>query len=330
MIFFVNESSAGDSSVFTVDGGDDLNGEDSLIRFFGNSNAGNATLVVEGAVPGNLGNDIYGGTLAFDESSTADNATIVTKAGGSQTQFSGSSTAGNASIIFEGPSATTFYGGLAPSSAPPVPIIAHRDRGHPGNPANADFGGDAVFLDGSEAGNSVITINGAAGDSGDGGVVSFRGGGVSAANATVIANGTDFQDATGGQIYFSGAKTTGNATIIVNGGQAAGGRCTFLFSTDGAARAEVFGNGTIVINPDLVNLGSIEGDGLISLESVGSLHPNSLVVGGNNLSTLFSGVIQRLGSPRVGDLQKVGTGTLTLTDKYLHRRQTIRADPPRE
>jgi outer membrane autotransporter protein len=54
-----------------------------------------------------------------------------------------------------------------------------------------------------------------------------------------------------------------------------------------------------------VTVGSIEGDGNVFLG------PNNLTVGSNNLSTLFSGVIQDGGTG--GSLTKVGTGTLTLT-----------------
>ena len=303
MIVFVNEATAGDSSVFTA-GSDLVHGEDSFIKFFGNSSAGNATFVIEEG--GSLAEDFYGSTLVFDESSTAGNATIITKAGAGETDFFGSSTAGSASIILEGPSTTTFYGGFGAfygtSSAGNSTITV---AGSPGAPGNADFGGALTFHEGSNAGSALITIDGATGDSGAGGVVTLRGGRVSLAKATVIANGTDFQDATGGEIHFTGAKDNADATIIINGGQTAGGQCTFgVNNTKGRARIKIFGNGTIVVIGAVVTLGSIEGDGSVSLSF------GQLFIGSNNLSTTFGGVIQEgFGH---GAITKIGTGTLTL------------------
>jgi autotransporter-associated beta strand protein len=70
----------------------------------------------------------------------------------------------------------------------------------------------------------------------------------------------------------------------------------------------MFGNGTLDITllaDSAVTVGSIEGDGVISLGA------RTLSVGSNSLSTTFSGVIQdaNLG----GALSKIGSGTLTLT-----------------
>jgi autotransporter-associated beta strand protein len=55
----------------------------------------------------------------------------------------------------------------------------------------------------------------------------------------------------------------------------------------------------------IVNLGSIEGSGQINLRN------NSLSVGSNNLSTVFSGTI--LGHSPGGGISKSGSGTFTLT-----------------
>ena len=56
--------------------------------------------------------------------------------------------------------------------------------------------------------------------------------------------------------------------------------------------------------PAGISIGSLEGDGIVSL---GSNRP-SLTIGTNNLSTVFSGVIQGSGS-----VVKKGSGTLTFT-----------------
>jgi autotransporter-associated beta strand protein len=305
-IIFTNEATAGDASIFTA-GADLKAGEDSFIKFFGSSNAGNSTFLIGGGGT-TADDDIYGSTLLFDENSTAGNATIVAKSGAGEVDFFGSSTAGNASIILEGPSATTFYGGFGyfkgSSTADHSTIQL---GGTAGYPVNADLGAFLGFLDGSSAGNALITIEGATGDGGAGGTVSFGGHGMSLANATIIANGTDFQDATGGEIHFAGAADNGDATIIINGGETAGGLCNFLVDTAGRARLEVFGNGLINVFPT-VQVGSIEGDGVIT---VGSFVQPLLQIGSNNLSTTFSGLIQDGVKP--GPIEKNGTGTLTLS-----------------
>jgi autotransporter-associated beta strand protein len=60
-----------------------------------------------------------------------------------------------------------------------------------------------------------------------------------------------------------------------------------------------------------ISAGSIEGNGQVFIGA-----NNTLSVGGNNLSTEFSGVIADscgCGPPGPGSLVKVGTGTLTLS-----------------
>src|SRR4030095_4741527 len=100
----------------------------------------------------------------------------------------------------------------------------------------------------STAGNATLT-NG-------GGTVSGTGGGFTgfqadstAGNATVMTNGATVRNAFKGQNLFEG--DAGNATLIANGGSN-GGEGGFiqyrLGSTGGAARVEVFGNGTLDIS----------------------------------------------------------------------------------
>ena len=97
---------------------------------------------------------------------------------------------------------------------------------------------------------------------------------------------------------------------MANGGTNGGGGAEIDFSDNakgGTARVELFGNGLLSIVQQLhgVTIGSLEGDGMVSLGS------SPLTVGSNNLSTTFSGV---LGEPSsTGSIVKTGTGTWTLT-----------------
>jgi fibronectin-binding autotransporter adhesin len=110
-----------------------------------------------------------------------------------------------------------------------------------------------------------------------------------------------------GFLQFSGTTTAGSATITNNGS------VRFVdTSTGGMARFINGAGGNIdlsALTDAGMTAGSIEGAGTISLGS------NNLAVGGNNLSTTFSGVLQDVGlfPGSGGSLTKTGTGTTTLT-----------------
>jgi autotransporter-associated beta strand protein len=133
------------------------------------------------------------------------------------------------------------------------------------------------FYGNSTAGNASIGIS-------DISYLSFYGNST-AGNATIISEG---------EIHFFGASRGGTAPIRIISNGFLGG----IFDISGH-------------NAPGVTIGSIEGDGNVSLGS------NNLTVGSNNLSTNFSGVIQD-GGPfggggTGGSLTKIGTGTLELT-----------------
>jgi autotransporter-associated beta strand protein len=110
-------------------------------------------------------------------------------------------------------------------------------------------------------------------------------------------------------LLFSGASTAGSATITTNSGgisligdSASGGTARFILN--GTGLLDISG-----VTTGGTTAGSIEGGGSVFLGS------NNLAVGGNNLSTTFSGVIQDGGSGggTGGSLTKAGSGTLTLS-----------------
>jgi len=66
----------------------------------------------------------------------------------------------------------------------------------------------------------------------------------------------------------------------------------------------LLGSGQYLVNGDLLAVGSLAGDGFVDCQG------QSFIVGGNNRSTIFDG---RMNGSSDAGLQKVGTGTLTLT-----------------
>ncbi len=209
---------------------------------------------------------------------------------------------------------------------------------------DASDGGRTYFFGSSTAGNATFTVNGSNHSNGWGGGVSFYDTS-SAGNATITVNGSAFQHCPipyysfanpysagplsldpcfdnpypAATLFFEGSSTAGNATLVANGGvgEGDGAGIEFAFrSTGETARVEVFGNGHLDIsNHDLafpeVTIGSLAGDGVVFLGRF------TLTIGGNNLSTNFSGALHDGNSfgagSAIGSLTKVGTGTLTLS-----------------
>jgi autotransporter-associated beta strand protein len=177
-----------------------------------------------------------------------------------------------------------------------------------------------IFYDSSTAANATITNYGSKHESTESSETDFRDNS-SAGSATIIANGATVEPISEavepGFIDFEDNSTAGSATLIANGGSNGGSGGLISFSgssTGGTARVEVFGNGVLFIssrdqNAARVTIGSLEGNGDVVLKEY------HLVVGSNNLSTVFSGVINDFPIPSSpGDsLTKVGTGTLTLS-----------------
>jgi autotransporter-associated beta strand protein len=305
-ILFTNSATAGNLTLFTNNGaGAEGRGR---VLFFNSATAGNATFV-NNAFPSagvggrtefhdnstagngsftNVGGGYLGGTVEFYNSSNAGTATFTTGgevSGGSSIQFDDTSSAANG----------TFTANAAPS--------------------NGLYGGVVFFYNSSTADHGTFTINGATapGYAGAGGQLEFEDTST-ASNATLIANGPTVAGGDGGEIKFVGSSAAENATIIVNGGEGVGGYCEFANSpTGGTARMEVFGNGTVAIYATDLTIGSIEGDGSVYLGAF-----TDFSVGSNNLSTIFSGIIDGFGS-----LLKIGTGTLELSGANTYSDNTV-------
>jgi autotransporter-associated beta strand protein len=219
---------------------------------------------------------------------------------GGQINFYDTSNAGTAILVsnprvFDGfPGETHFYGS---SSAENSTIITE--------PGTTGLDGLLYFHETSTAGNATITNHSA--------FLAFQDAST-AGNSTIINNRST--GLVSGACTFFDTATAGNATIIVNGGSKGGEGGSLGFvgdSSGGTARVKVFGNGGLGIgghNAPGVTIGSIEGDGVVSLDVFPDVGRN-LTVGTNNLNTTFSGLIDDGGFG--GSLTKTGTGRLTLT-----------------
>ena len=216
-----------------------------------------------------------------------------------------------------------------------VPALGHREILFTNNASagfnttftmGGDFGDGSTtnFFGSSTAGHAVFTAYGSNHSDGSGGSVVFYANS-SAGNATITVNGSTCRPCFPGYLLFADNSTAGNATLIVNGGIGDGYAGVIAFqqvSTGGTARVEIFGNGNLDIsNHDLespgITIGSLEGDGIVYLGQF------TLLVGSNNLSTTFSGVVKDGdgrpgGGGGTGTVTKVGTGTLTLSGTNTH------------
>jgi autotransporter-associated beta strand protein len=134
-------------------------------------------------------------------------------------------------------------------------------------------------------------------------------------SATFVVNGGAEAGAEGATMNFHEDSTAGAADITINGGTNGGaiGALFFFDHSDGGSASIALRGGSQM---DLGNraqpgitIGSLEGDGTVFLG------PKVLVIGSNNKSRSFTGVIRDGGINQGagGRLTKIGTGTLTLS-----------------
>jgi autotransporter-associated beta strand protein len=186
--------------------------------------------------------------------------------------------------------------------------------------SGSSFGGatfdGAIYFDGtSTAGNGIFTNNGGTSSLFERGELRFFSNS-NAGTATLILNGGTGSGAAGSFASFENSSSAAAATLIANNGSGGGSGGTLLFINDsigGTSRIGLFGNGNLDISGHQspgVTVGSIEGDGLVFLGS------NTLTLGIDRVSTIFSGVIQDGGvsGGSGGSLTKTGGGRITLSN----------------
>jgi autotransporter-associated beta strand protein len=125
--------------------------------------------------------------------------------------------------------------------------------------------------------------------------------------ATFTANGGNGTNAQGGLIDIFNLPLSDQTVVIAKAGRNGGLGGTILIEGDPVlepCQFEVLGNGTL----DLTNATGVIAIGSLSGSGFALLAGHGLDIGGNNLSTSFSGVIEESGS-----IVKSGSGTLTLS-----------------
>ena len=309
-IAFTNSATAGSLTAFIANGATFVGASGAsggTMQFSGTSTAANGAFTINAAAPNPTATpstNPSGGLLEFFDSSTAGNGTfainaaMVDRAGPGIVNFFGTSSAGNGTFTLVGGGTTgagaqmNFHDSSTASDG--IFTITVAGQG----------GGEIItFSDSSTPGNGIFTVNGSDGP-------------------TVIAS----------FIYVSNTSGAGNATLIANGGVNGGSGGTIKiapsFSSGSTARVEVFANGpddytsgSLNIDTDgccnlpPVTIGSIEGNGVVWLGG------QNLIVGNNNLSTTFSGLMQD--GPLFGtggSLTKIGTGILTFQGRATARK----------
>jgi autotransporter-associated beta strand protein len=201
----------------------------------------------------------------------------------------------------------------------------HATFGNLGAAVASGFGGITVFEDSSGAGSGTFVNEPGLLDGANGGKTAVDGS-AHAADGVFISNGATVSGANGGNTTFFSDAEANNATLIANGGSNGGGGGQIFFQGNTAgntSRIELFGNGFLDISmhfgrsplsPEAtgppLTIGSLEGDGMVNLGGV------PLIVGSNNLSTTFSGLLQDNGAGSM--VSKIGTGTLTLAGSNLY------------
>ena len=152
-------------------------------------------------------------------------------------------------------------------------------------------GGTLTFMNSGSAGTAQIANTG---------VLDFADTST-AANATITTSGGGLAQIRDNASAGNSTFTTGNGTSLTFAGNASGGAARLIVDAGGRLDISLVNTG--------VSTGSIEGAGDIFLGS------KNLTVGGNNLSTPYSGVLQDGGvnGGAGGSLTKTGTGTLTLS-----------------
>jgi autotransporter-associated beta strand protein len=256
---------------------------------------GNFSFVSVGVINGSGLEQTFNGTFFFTQGATADSQVTFET---TFTEFN-SASAGSATYIDNG--LIRFEG------SPRKPFETSAD--------NATLiNNGQIFMHKASGGTATFINNGGTSFGADGAFMRLAK--TSAELSTIIASGGQVFGGHGAQVLMAHLAAANNATLIANGGAGpgSGGQIRIDSSAQGnTARVEAFGNGAFDVSqpvPGSNTIGSLEGDGLVSLGAT------ALAIGGNGLSTSFSGTISDEGGisgGTGGSITKTGGGSLELS-----------------
>lgn len=332
-VIFTNSATAGNNTFFNNNGGTVWGAGGGFTTFSDTSTAGNGTFINNGSAVQGPG----GGFTTFSGTSTAGNGTFINNAGTSSensggTIFNYGANAGNGNFVNKGGTVsgasggyTVFYDGSSAS---------YGTFTTDGGTVDGASGGITIFHHSSDSGSGTFTTNGGTASGASGGITMFResshadsgtfttnGGAVSGASGGItifeenshadggifISNGGTVDGASGGSTFL-GNSLTGTSLLIANGGLGGGQGGQIVLSGYSLATVQIFGNGSLNVGGSETTIGSLEGTGNVFLKA-----PN-LIVGSNDRSTIFSGVIQDSVDSNIPcSFTKTGDGTLTLS-----------------
>ena len=293
-IYFDNSSSAGENIVITNQGSaspEVLYGAFTAFWTGSGPSAGTAMIINQGCT---VSGPIRGGFTEFLFSSRAESATLINNPG----SVSGAA-AGDTLIQTLGDLGTSRF----INNAATVPGAE---------------GGWTEFDYGMTSGTRFIASGASLAGCQGGQVYAFGAAyGTGEGLATYRANGGSGSNAEGGLIDMLSAPANSETIVVATGGTNGGLGGTILIEESPdmpLPQFRVFGNGLLDLSQttDSVTIGSLAGDGLVSLGSY------NLSIGSNNLSTVFSGVIS--GS---GGVTKLGNGVLRLSGANTYSGRTI-------
>jgi autotransporter-associated beta strand protein len=297
-LIFNNSTTAGSAGITNANAGS--------IHFVESSTAGSSSITNNNS-----------GSISFFDTSTAGSATITNN---HFLSFNNSSTAGSATITNTNTGTLNFISSSSAGSAS-ITNAFELDFNNTSTAGSATITNNSLlnFSDASTAGSASITNNRSlefthTSTAGSATITTNNGMSFSetstAGSATIINTGTlDFFD----------SSTAGSATITTNSGG-----ISFIENSASGGTARFIVNGTGFLDISQITTGgttagSIEGDGRVFLGS------KNLAVGGNNLSTTFSGAVKDagFGGGTGGSLTKIGTGTLTLSGVNTYTGATV-------
>jgi len=289
-------------SVNWYDGANLVVFNDGAVVTFDQAGSNNIPLAVSGTVqPGSMsvtatknyvigGGGVLGGTMALTKagSSTLSLNTTNTFSGGVNLNagvlsLGNGAGAGTGAIRFNGGS-LTMAGSGQPTYANALIINS--------NATITSGGGNNNIVSGAWSGNATATLN-------------------------IVLSSSGTFSLGGNMTGFPGTVALGNS----------GGFFRFNGSSGSANTSFDLGTGIATLNNRngvTVTLGSLSGGAATSLNGAGATDaPSTYIVGGKNLNTTFNGTIKNASALRIVNIQKVGTGTWTLTSTNNYTGTTV-------